>query len=993
MLSQDFLLLCAAISFSTAQPQPPATTRDLPPVVFIPGLAGSLLDADVHRKAGMNPLCTTEGKDNLWFNMRFFVPGLLNCWVDEMHLSLDVEASTASHSEKDIEPEGVHVHTKGYGNLKEAFFDYGAYHGGTGIWTPIINQLKMLGYTEADMHAAPYDWRRGPSYWNQNDWPRLRHYIEKVVLEAGGKPAILMSVSQGGPYTAGFLIHGVDADWKRKHIEAWSSYSGVFGGTPGAVALALWGSVLPLSKTKLGYDVKVDYLGGTNVQSLLRGYGGVFMLMPTRQAVGDAPLMKLPPAFHANVTTGELQTVFAQMSPQMGQHYKFIEEYPIVEHPGVKTLCFYGIDQPSPGYYEYSKHPIKPASGSTSEAAGKFLKAAQTIGNGGKPDVMNLVKNAADLSHSLEDAFGDEVPLEAPTAPPGDAKLGSRAWGKAVGRLLERRKPDILHTTPGDGLVPHESLSVCDNWRNKEGFPDVEVHRIAHGSHGSELFHPTALLATRAAVARWVNVPNPTDKSTPGVLTKPNGQKDMEHPLAEFAAFVPPQVAQWTCKQWIGFTSGAAGFDVGASGCNADRLIDSPVDNKLKDALRNDQEFIHRRCPETCTLAGRGSKGQRQNIQVVTKPNGREDMEQPLAEFARFLPPEVATWTCEQWVGITSKGAGYDVGASGCNAERLLGAPVDEKLKDALRKDPEFIHMRCPETCSLAGKADHPRKHAEASARIGERGGKNTGKEDKCNAWIVGVGLKSCWIDVAASACNATKILNSPRCPSWLNESLQKNPEFLHNHCPEYCSNLSSRAKEAHEMPNGTKDMDQPIAEFANELPPQVAQWSCKTWVISLSSTVGFDVGASGCNATKLLGSPKCDVGTRRALQTDPYFIHRRCPETCSPASIWQKKTDNAGAQRLPPVSVLLLSLLFAMMVGCSCLVFWLIHLKRRGKIVESIDVPLNDAGDFSDFEGGADQGDLRSWFLNLFSRRESQSGHTGSALAEATPLAVLPLV
>ncbi|GBL87797.1 Group XV phospholipase A2 [Araneus ventricosus] len=56
------------------------------PVILVPGDGGSQLDAKLNKPSRVHRFCGKKTEDyfNLWLNPELLMPGILNCWVDNM---------------------------------------------------------------------------------------------------------------------------------------------------------------------------------------------------------------------------------------------------------------------------------------------------------------------------------------------------------------------------------------------------------------------------------------------------------------------------------------------------------------------------------------------------------------------------------------------------------------------------------------------------------------------------------------------------------------------------------------------------------------------------------------------------------------------------------------------------------------------------------------------------------------------------------------------
>ncbi|OLP82194.1 hypothetical protein AK812_SmicGene37175 [Symbiodinium microadriaticum] len=485
------------------------------------------------------PICKIA-TDHVWFDTEYFVPLLIDCWMEEMRLQLNVTASITSALELEDEAQGVHVHTVSYGSIKDSLFDYGIFHGGTGVWTPIIAQLEKLGFNASHLPLG-YAEKRAMMK-RQHDWPRLKTFLEE-----------------------------------KEHLASFFSFSGVFGGTVGGLGLAMLGDARPLGRSHAAYDLKVDFAsretccaageaaGGACAvgasRSLLRG---VSMLLPRIHA--DTAFIQLPPNFKGNVTWDNLDEALGRVSTEFAALYELLTYkaglkgpivgprlekrlyYPISGHPGVKTHCFFGSALRSPAQYVYRSTPRNASESKSLMDQG--LEAAEQLGRGKKPDLMSLLGGIGKLAEE----FIEPAPL-------GEVlKSRDDYWVQQLPMLLKKRfafsqeQPHGsfgasgtarecgvvgLRWTDGDGLVPRESLAICEAWAQAED-PSLaaEIHEVKGRSHGSELFDPEVLLAVRASVAKVVGVKNPNDRK--------HGL-DLPRPLEEFEAILGPQpLADWS---------------------------------------------------------------------------------------------------------------------------------------------------------------------------------------------------------------------------------------------------------------------------------------------------------------------------------------------------------------------------------------------------------------------------------------------------------------
>eukprot|EP00746_Dinoflagellata_sp_MGD_P020215 gnl/MRDRNA2_/MRDRNA2_147022_c0_seq1.p1 gnl/MRDRNA2_/MRDRNA2_147022_c0~~gnl/MRDRNA2_/MRDRNA2_147022_c0_seq1.p1 ORF type:complete len:1054 (+),score=240.64 gnl/MRDRNA2_/MRDRNA2_147022_c0_seq1:187-3162(+) len=510
---------------------------ELPPVVLVPPLTGSKLFAKTRPNNLKNPLCKLPFSNMLWpVDKENLVGALVGCWQEEMGIEVDVAASKRENKEITIEPPGVHVYTTNYGDPSEGL---------TPTYEPFIPQLRLLGYREnKNLFGVPYDWRRGPASWYEHDWPILKQHIEKWVAESGGRPAIFISLSMGGPYFAAFLLHaaGVDAAWKKKHVAAYITMSGPFGGTIAAMGMSIWGSLgFPANdfgKREGAHEENPyqSHLQQQIIKSLLHGFGSIAWLIPPQISARARSLIQLPEKWKGNITTQDLPAVLSLVSPELYQLYELAQRFPTMDHPGVKVYCMYGTKLQGPALYRYTekldvdfavtdadkmKVAVKMAQ---DKLKSKGINAGGLGGEKAQESIASLFSKAAEMvGHTTTTA----APKQVPTPPPDDAAVGSDTWISAAADLIRDAIPVETDKTEGDGLVEHESLAVCDKWRDVPGLPDTDVRQMPGVHHGAESRKASELLYVRQVVAEIAGISNPNITETPGAMDM--GDSKCEH--------------------------------------------------------------------------------------------------------------------------------------------------------------------------------------------------------------------------------------------------------------------------------------------------------------------------------------------------------------------------------------------------------------------------------------------------------------------------------
>merc|ERR1711959_154444 len=213
-------------------PEPsPSPLEHRPPVLFVPAMTASKLYARAVKGTKRSHFYCSNSKDwkLMWMKSSNFLPGLDDCWADEMSMVYDAATDIAS------EAEGIETQTDR--TFDSVTTNNTKYPGGVGLYCILFDVMKKMGYQEGmDAFAFPYDWRlAGPQLSIPGgEYENLRNNISSLV-QTTGKKLVVIGMSMGGPWFQYFLSSFVDQEWKDQHIDKFISMSGVFGGA--AVAL------------------------------------------------------------------------------------------------------------------------------------------------------------------------------------------------------------------------------------------------------------------------------------------------------------------------------------------------------------------------------------------------------------------------------------------------------------------------------------------------------------------------------------------------------------------------------------------------------------------------------------------------------------------------------------------------------------------------------------------------------------------------------------
>ncbi|CAL5222795.1 g5211 [Coccomyxa viridis] len=203
----------------------PVEPRERSPIVFIPGLAGSALEAKLDRTDAPAWWCSrkTNGYKRVWFS--FSEASKPSCLLDQLALFYD--ESTGRYRNHD----GIEIRAVDFGGLE----GIDALHPGLPRLTPMFSKLtqafKDEGYQERrHLFGAPYDFRLAPDGLEQEGYfADLAELIEGAVASNGGRPATIVAHSLGCLVSLYFIARR-SRQWLQKHISGLVAISGPWGG-------------------------------------------------------------------------------------------------------------------------------------------------------------------------------------------------------------------------------------------------------------------------------------------------------------------------------------------------------------------------------------------------------------------------------------------------------------------------------------------------------------------------------------------------------------------------------------------------------------------------------------------------------------------------------------------------------------------------------------------------------------------------------------------
>lgn len=250
----------------------------LSPIILMPGLLGSQLEARTHKTHRVNVFCAKNADwQDMWLSLVRLLPLVVDCWLDNVRLEIDTKPGGWAH-----EPAGVESRVPGeFGSLDPVRHLDERQPGVTSYMAPLIKRYELLGYTaDVNLLAAPYDFRLAPQQLSAY-WTQLKQLIERAHTNAGPRASSILGVvggaggkvtlvchSMGCTHALIFLRHQ-SADWRQAYVRKLVAISSPWAGATKALKALVVGDQLDLP---LVSEIKM--------RRLARTYPSIAYLLP-----------------------------------------------------------------------------------------------------------------------------------------------------------------------------------------------------------------------------------------------------------------------------------------------------------------------------------------------------------------------------------------------------------------------------------------------------------------------------------------------------------------------------------------------------------------------------------------------------------------------------------------------------------------------------------------------------------------------------------------
>eukprot|EP00928_Gymnodinium_smaydae_P011850 TRINITY_DN14335_c0_g1_i1.p1 TRINITY_DN14335_c0_g1~~TRINITY_DN14335_c0_g1_i1.p1 ORF type:complete len:448 (+),score=71.88 TRINITY_DN14335_c0_g1_i1:38-1345(+) len=301
--------LAASCDVIAGDPEVDDVSRSLAPVVIVPGLTGSALEARLTHAPMPHAFCKHDSGGkwfNTWVRVAELLPEVKDCLVQRLQLFYNKTDDTYSNSQ------GVELRPVDFGGVK----GIDVLDPGVSLTAEFMDMIRRfedsLGYQVGkNLHGAPYDWRlAGDAHARRTNgvgglYAQLQGLIEETVRR-NGRRAVLISHSLGCPTTLYFFHKYVSEAWRAEFIEGWIALAGAWMGGSAQAACYLGGDTLGLPPWLISHD----YVKRVQVTAA----SGVW-LAPHPRAFGDRIILRTP---SRNYTAADVPSLVELIGEQAG---------------------------------------------------------------------------------------------------------------------------------------------------------------------------------------------------------------------------------------------------------------------------------------------------------------------------------------------------------------------------------------------------------------------------------------------------------------------------------------------------------------------------------------------------------------------------------------------------------------------------------------------------------------------------------------------------
>lgn len=441
------------------------------PVIFIPGLAGSVLEARLERKQSDVPhwYCRTSASWSYqWLQLRRMVPSS-DCFVNEMEVLYQPNETKhyANHP-------GVFIRPYDFGGLEgvrvlDPLLPLVTTYMGT-----LINGFESAGYQEGrHLFGAPYDFRLAPDGLAEAGWyGDFKRLVELASSLNEGRRCVLVCHSAGCLVAHYFLRAVAEQQWRGRYIARVISLGAPWEGS----AVLVKGSIS-------GDNFGLPFPSGAfrHVQSTVPAGPWLF---PTAEAWGNKTIIATKGG--ANYTVADLEGMLqelqlVQQAALLPLVSKLARDLPPLD---IRLYCLFGYGVRTPLSYLYHVKQFGP----------QAPPDPDVLQHGDGDGVVPFQSLTACSRY-----FGRSLPLPLPGAHHQDILHSTRYINMVVvlagfndtvapsptpaPSAQQQQQPEL--TSGGDGVRPEASSDRGQQDRYRDGGGDKTVAGVAgDGPHG-----------------------------------------------------------------------------------------------------------------------------------------------------------------------------------------------------------------------------------------------------------------------------------------------------------------------------------------------------------------------------------------------------------------------------------------------------------------------------------------------------------------------------
>jgi len=319
---------------------------DLNPVILVPGLGGSSLEAELDHAHKGAWYCF--GTEHSWFRLWFALEEFLvkKCWLDHLHIFYD--NTTGEY----LNNKGVSIRALDFGGIDGIIYldyEYGHPIAASSYFAPIVASLVKAGYTAGkNLHGTPYDWRMPALSESKLGWyDQFQKLVEDTYASNNNKSVHLITHSMGGPTTL-FFLNQMTQEWKDTYIKSFLPIAGPWTGASSALRGVVSGDNFGLSLW--GHDL----VSALDFRAIVRQSGGVIELLPNSYMLNGSDTT-LVSTNRRNYTVHDFLDLFSDMGSEVTTDvYNTVKGFVgALEAPNVPTYCIHGYNVNTEIRYSY----------------------------------------------------------------------------------------------------------------------------------------------------------------------------------------------------------------------------------------------------------------------------------------------------------------------------------------------------------------------------------------------------------------------------------------------------------------------------------------------------------------------------------------------------------------------------------------------------------------------------------------------------------------